>query len=56
VSDGQVETVASLARIAMVTTSRGAWIGIAPDDSPLLLREPPGTVQIYALDVQWPER
>jgi hypothetical protein len=54
VPDGQVETVASLERIDLVTTVRGQWVGIAPDDSPLLLREPSGTTQVYALDVAWP--
>jgi hypothetical protein len=31
----------------------GAWVGLAPDDSPLLLRDT-GTQDIYALDVELP--
>ena len=31
----------------------GVWLGMAPDDSPLLLRDT-GTQEIYALD--WKER
>jgi hypothetical protein len=55
IPDGQVETVASLERVEQVMTVRGQWLGIAPDDSPLLLREISGTTQVYALDVEWPE-
>lgn len=29
------------------------WIGLAPDDSPLLVRDA-GMREIYALDVEWP--
>ncbi len=54
VADGHVEPVASLERIALVSTEFGSWIGIGPDDSPLVLREMSGTTEIYALDVEWP--
>jgi hypothetical protein len=29
-------------------------MGIAPDDSPLLLRKKSGPFEIFALDVEWP--
>jgi hypothetical protein len=31
----------------------GSWLGLAPDDSPLLLRDT-GTEEIYALDWEAP--
>lgn len=34
-------------------TTDGTWVGLAPDDSPLLLRDT-GTQDIYALDVDFP--
>ena len=36
-----------------VTGYFGLWMGLAPDDSPLLHRDA-GTQEIYALDVQFP--
>jgi eukaryotic-like serine/threonine-protein kinase len=55
VADGHVECVASLERVPLVNTSFSwSWIGIAPDDSPLALREMTGPTEIYALDVEWP--
>jgi Tol biopolymer transport system component len=53
-ADGGVEPVTSLEGIPLVVTAEGVWIGIAPDDSPLLLRELSGPVEVYALDVEWP--
>jgi dipeptidyl aminopeptidase/acylaminoacyl peptidase len=53
--DGHVEPVASLERVApVVTMGSWGWIGIAPDDSPLMCREMSGPVEVYALDVEWP--
>ena len=31
----------------------GTWIGLAPDDSPLMLRDT-GTAEVYALDWEAP--
>ena len=54
-TDGHVEPVASLERVGpVVTPGSWSWIGIAPDDSPLLCREMSGAVEVYALDVEWP--
>jgi Tol biopolymer transport system component len=52
-SDRTVEEVASLKDVRQ-TGFRGAfWVGLAPDDSPLVLRDV-GTEEIYALDLQTP--
>jgi len=54
-ADGHVEPVASLERVPPVSTEGSwSWIGIAPDDSPITLREMTGPVEVYALDVEWP--
>jgi dipeptidyl aminopeptidase/acylaminoacyl peptidase len=54
-SDGRVAPVASLGRVAsVVTMGSWGWMGIAPDDSPLMCREMSGPVEVYALDVEWP--
>lgn len=49
VSEGKVELAAPLngMRLADVT-----WLGLAPDDSPIVLRDI-GIQEIYALDVDW---
>jgi Tol biopolymer transport system component len=55
-ADGHVETAASPEYNQFVVpnpTSYG-WMGIAPDDSPLLLRKKSGPFEIFALDVEWP--
>ena len=52
-ADGRIEPVAQVERIAFVTAPVGPWIGIAPDDSPIALRET-GPPEVYALDVEWP--
>jgi Tol biopolymer transport system component len=53
-TDGHVEPVASLERVApVVTEGSWGWTGIAPDDSPLVCREMSGRVEVYALDVEW---
>lgn len=48
-SDRRVEQVASLRSFKQPTVDWGGWAGLAPDDSPILLREA-GTPEIYALD------
>jgi len=53
ISDRKVEEIASLKDVRQ-TGFRGAiWTGLAPDDSPLVLRDI-GTQEIYALDLQTP--
>jgi Tol biopolymer transport system component/DNA-binding winged helix-turn-helix (wHTH) protein len=53
IADRKTEEIASLKDVRQ-TGFRGAiWMGLAPDDSPLLLRDI-GTQEIYALDLQIP--
>jgi len=53
IADRKTEEVASLKNVRQ-TGYRGAiWMGLAPDDSPLLLRDI-STQEIYALDLQTP--
>jgi Tol biopolymer transport system component len=55
VADGHVEPVTSLERVPLVFTEGSwGWIGIAPDDSPIVLRQMSGPTEVYALDVEWP--
>ena len=49
ISDHKVEQVASLRGFKQPTVDWGGWAALAPDDSPILLREA-GTPEIYALD------
>ena len=54
-TDGDVEPVARVERVGpVVTPGSWSWVGIAPDDSPLVCREMSGTVEVYAFDVEWP--
>jgi dipeptidyl aminopeptidase/acylaminoacyl peptidase len=54
-TDGDVEPVARMERVGpVVTPGSWSWIGIAPDDSPLVCRQMSGSVEVYALDVEWP--
>jgi hypothetical protein len=52
VSDRRVERVADLKGL-LITGYYGIWLGLAPDDSPLLVRDT-GSQDIYALDWQAP--
>jgi Tol biopolymer transport system component len=52
VSGGPKETVLSLNGIR-TAQSFGPWFALAPDDSPMVLRDTSVT-EIYALDVDWP--
>ena len=52
ISDRKVEQLIDLAEITS-TGNVGPWLGLAPDDSPLLLKDT-GTQDIYALDWQEP--
>jgi len=53
VSDHKLEKIVSLKGIRLTIGDIGAWCGLAPDDSPLVLRDV-GTQEIYALDLQLP--
>ena len=51
--DRKVEWVADLKELRLVQTPFGSWFGLAPDDSPLVLRDV-GIQDIYALDLRAP--
>jgi Tol biopolymer transport system component len=53
VSDHRVDQVASLKDVRQTGWRAGVWTGLAPDDSPLVLRDI-GTQEIYALDWEGP--
>jgi len=57
--DGQVEAVvgsevARAEQFVSLSPTSHCWMGLAPDDSPLLLRRKSGSIEIYALEVEWP--
>jgi len=49
IEDHHLEVIASLKGVRRVTGRLGQWFGLAPDDTPLVLRDG-GTSEIYALD------
>jgi Tol biopolymer transport system component/predicted Ser/Thr protein kinase len=53
VSDHKLEKIVSLKGIRLTIGTFGTWCGLAPDDSPLILRDV-GSQEIYALDLQLP--
>jgi len=53
ISDHHVELVASIKGFSRPTGDLAQWFGLAPDDSPLVLRDM-GTHEIYALDWEAP--
>jgi Tol biopolymer transport system component len=53
VSNHELERIVSLRGIRLTIGAIGTWCGLAPDDSPLVLRDV-GTQEIYALDSQLP--
>jgi hypothetical protein len=53
IADGSVEEIANLSNLRQTGFRGGIWTGLAPDDSPLVLRDT-GTQEIYALDLQAP--
>ena len=53
VGDGQIERVVSLSKIRRFLSQWGEWSGLAPDGSPLVVRDISGQ-EIYALDWQLP--
>ena len=55
VADGRMTPIASLQGVRLVTLPGGeSWIGLAPDNAPLVLREVTSPREIYALQVDWP--
>ena len=53
ISDGKAKEVAALKDLRCAAGPFGTWSGLAPDRSPLILRDT-GTQEIYALDVDLP--
>jgi Tol biopolymer transport system component len=53
ISDHKLEKVVSLKGMRLTIGDFGTWCGLAPDDSPLVLRDV-GSQEIYALDLQLP--
>jgi eukaryotic-like serine/threonine-protein kinase len=53
ISDHKLEKIVSLKSIRLTIGTVGTWCGLAPDDSPLVLRDV-GTQEIYAFDLQVP--
>jgi Tol biopolymer transport system component len=53
ISDRKVERIVGLNDIRRSECGFGFWAGLAPDDSPLLLRDI-SAQEVYALDVQFP--
>jgi hypothetical protein len=51
IADRKIEEIASLKDVRQTGFRSAVWVGLAPDDSPLLLRDV-GTQEIYALDLQ----
>jgi hypothetical protein len=53
VPDGKVERLLSLKEVPRGFDPWESWVGLAPDDSPLLMRDR-STQEIYSLDVRFP--
>ena len=53
ISDHKLERIVGLKGVRLTIGIAGTWCGLAPDDSPLILRDV-GTQEIYALDLQFP--
>ncbi len=53
VSDRSLERIVSLKGFRRAWGAFASWSGVAPDDSPLVVRDA-GSQEIYALDVQFP--
>jgi len=53
VADGQIGRVVSLKNIRRFFPQWGEWSGMAPDGSPLVVRDI-SNQEVYALDLQWP--
>jgi Tol biopolymer transport system component len=53
IRDRKLEKVVSLKNFRRTRGANGYWFDLAPDDSPLLLRNL-STEQLYELDIEWP--
>jgi Tol biopolymer transport system component len=53
VPEGRVERLLSLKEVPRGFDPWEFWVGLAPDDSPLLMRDR-STQEIYSLDVRFP--
>jgi hypothetical protein len=53
ISDRRLEWITSLKDLRRSVGTWSMWAGLAPDNSPLLVRDI-GTQEIYALDVDFP--
>jgi DNA-binding winged helix-turn-helix (wHTH) protein/Tol biopolymer transport system component len=53
IADASIERIASLQDIRRTGVFGWTWVGLTPDDAPLVLRDT-GTEEIYALDVDLP--
>jgi Tol biopolymer transport system component/DNA-binding winged helix-turn-helix (wHTH) protein len=53
IADGTIERVTDLQGIRQTGFRSGFWMGLTPDDSPLILRDV-GTEEIYSLDLTTP--
>ena len=55
VSDGRITPVINLQGIRRVNMEGGAqWVGLGPDESPVILREVSSPPELYAFTVEWP--
>ncbi len=52
-SDRKIEEVTDLKNAGPLAGTVGEWLGLAPDDSPLVTRDI-STQEIYALEMDWP--
>jgi hypothetical protein len=50
---GRIEVLADLAGIPLAPRMGAPWMGLAPDDSPLVMRDR-STRELYALDWETP--
>ena len=53
IADGKIERLLSLKGFRRVVMGNTSWLGLAPDSSPLLMRDT-GTQEVYALDFEEP--
>ena len=53
ITDHKLERIVGLKGLRLTIGFAGTWCGLAPDDSPTILRDV-GSQEIYALDLQLP--
>jgi hypothetical protein len=51
IADGTIEQVTDLKGVGQTGFRSGFWMGLTPEDSPLILRDV-GTEEIYSLDLK----